>query len=881
MSIERTNILSLIGGNGRYHSCILTTYSFDFYFFELKLMRWLRSCGVNNTTVFIDGHFYSDLMQNPTGEEMSNSSNYSLIPIFGKKIFHPKMLMLFGEEEGLLIVGSGNLTNAGNGSNDEIWGAYHFDIRNPKSKTLFSSAWNYLKQLSLTVKGVNHERITSWITDNSKWLKELPAVEDFQFNVISENESVAFLYNSSESTIWESLLRLTGNDDVREIIIVSPYYDLSGKALIEIKKEFPAANINVVLDENGVLPHKLLNVNDFTFFDWKEINISRDIGVQQKSRLHAKILYLKTSNGIEYCLFGSSNITSAGLGISKTPNNEVSLFVKSTKNDLLKRIGIKITSNSSIPLSSFRESQKVDIVNHIFSKNSYSVKLYSAEAYEYKLTIYSDVEKETPVLVVLYDKNNHLYRKETIKNFTKRTTISLNSNDERLHYIQIQGIEGDNISNKVLISRIENIIRTHPNRKNAQFEKVLSQFHNGEFSKLFDLIYYASIYVTEKRHKDPPIAGIGEKNTQTEKYSADQSRLYDLSEYREVDSNSFLRESSILQSPTLQILDAIKFSKTHKLEFQSELREDEQMNDIGAMDGDEKFSAIQEELIPLRVLKARKRKIKNYFSNLYRYLHTGILYSDHELSKHKLSLTDFSKYLVALELINIFGGKTKFVEKEQSCFHYLPLSGDYKLDNVKGFCLRIIGDFLRIARNGFISYDFDYTNKKFKELQSDALVNTLVCILNVSWGNNEKHYFKTLLLNTLHFLGWDNVADFDRNIEELFPKLKERANTLGYKSKNFDNQLDFFVKSVCPAFRKANHNRENKRFDNYAYENQIIYLSSFGIGYSCVLSAYNKNEYTLMRAGFKWDEKTRQFSNLIRDESHERLKITKMTIVDL
>lgn len=881
MSIERTNILSLIGGNGRYHSCILTTYSFDFHFFEMKMMKWLRSCGVSNTSVYIDGHFYSELMQNPTGEEMSKSSNYSLIPIFEKSIFHPKILMLFGNNEGLLIVGSGNLTNSGNGNNDEIWGAYHFDVKNPKNTWLFSNAWQYFILLSSNAKGVNFERVSSWITDNSKWLEKLPVGDFFQFSKISEDESIAFLYNSDESSIWQNVLRLIEEDTINEILIVSPYYDSDGKTLAEIKNEFPTASINVVLDESGVLPHNLQSENDFSFYDWKELNVSRNLGVKQKSRLHAKILYLKASNGVEYCLFGSANITSAGLGLFGVSNNEVSLFVKSTKNNLLNRIGIKIKSNSKKLLSDFEATKNNDILNLIINKNRFRYKIYLVELHESKLTIYSNIDKETKLIIVFYDKNNQIYRQEKVEKITAQYVLKINSNDEYLHYIQFQDLKGIGISNKILISKVESIIRTHPNPRNAAFEKALSQFQNGELSNILDLIHYASTDDTEKQDGIYIAVSSRKSHGQSQKFIADQSQLYDLSEYKSVDSKAYLRENSILQSPTLQVLDAIKFSKTNNPAYHKELRSDEQMGDTSSMDGNEKYTAIQEELIQLRFLEVGKRKIRKYFSDFHHYLHHQILFKNLELSKYKLTLVDFSKYLIALELIHIYGGKTQFVENEQINFNYLPLSGDYEVDNVKGFCLNIIGDFLRLARNGFKNYDFEYTNKKFKQLQSDAFVNTLVCILNVSWLNYEKHYFITLLLNTLHYLGWDNVFDFDQNIGRFFPKLKERANTLTHKSRVFDKQLDYFKNRVCPAFRKANYNRAKKIFKNNAHEDQIIYLSSHGIGYSCVSSVYNRNEYTLVRAGFKWNEKMRQFSNPYGDENDKRVRITKMTIVDL
>src|SRR5690606_12537111 len=125
--------------------------------------------------------------------------------VFQKSLFHPKIWMLFGDKEGLLIVGSGNLTNSGNGNNDEIWGAFHFDIRSTENASIFSAAWNYLSMLSSTVKGQMNEKTTRWIVEHSKWLNELPTVKPFEFSDTAQKEKVAFLFNSDTSSIWEEL----------------------------------------------------------------------------------------------------------------------------------------------------------------------------------------------------------------------------------------------------------------------------------------------------------------------------------------------------------------------------------------------------------------------------------------------------------------------------------------------------------------------------------------------------------------------------------------------------------------------------------------------------------------------------------------------------
>ena len=146
----------------------------------------------------------------------------------------------------------------------------------------------------------------------------------------------------------------------------------------------------------------------------------------------------------------------------------------------------------------------------------------------------------------------------------------------------------------------------------------------------------------------------------------------------------------------------------------------------------------------------------------------------------------------------------------------MPVTGDYENDNVKGCCLNIVGDFLRLSKNGFKEYTFDYTRKKFEQLQRDALISTLVCILNTYWKEDESPYLKTLLLNSLHYLGWSSTTDIDKNLTTLIGQVREKAKNLKQTTRNLDTQLDYFENQVCNAFRRATQNRENKNFANKA-----------------------------------------------------------------
>lgn len=884
MAIKRNNILSLIG-NGRYHSCILTTFSFDFYFFEMKVMKWLRSCGVRNVNVFIDGHFYSELMQQATGDEMKLATGYSLYPVFEKNIFHPKVWLLFGEKEGLLLVGSGNLTNSGNGSNDEIWGAYHFDIKQPQNAPVFSAAWNYVSKLSATTKGIASEKTTRWITEHSQWLMELPSVADFRFLDLPNNEQMAFLYNTEQTTIWQQVRQLTANEKITEITAVSPYYDTQGKALEEIKNTFPNAQINVVIDESGIIPTELPNEKKYAFYDWKELDLCRNIGAKQQSKLHAKILHFKTKSSKEFCLFGSANITSAGLGISNSANAEISLFIKSDKGNILEKIGLKLKGNSKKALSKFTANNKISIEQAIIKNNQFQIKLLAAEINYSTLTLYTNKGFDKPVSISMYDSNNQFIKSQEIELLKPQHEINFDIDENKFRYVQIQSTDGNkNLSNKIIVSNYFTIAKTHPNPKNAELERLCGQLQSGELRNVLDLIHYAIIDESEKEDGTSVINTSKNKlNEKEEKETADQSQLYDLSGYKPIAPNSQLHENALLLSPSLRVLDALKLAHTQSLDLEADIRTDEQEEDISNISGNDENEVRKEKSVPLKILEPDKRKLKNFFKNLYGYFHHDLLFKDTKVSDYKLTLTDITKYLIALELIHEFGGKSEKIEDEQQqlFFTYLPVTGDYENDNVKGCCLNIVGDFLRLSKNGFKEYTFDYTRKKFEQLQRDALISTIVCISNIHWKEDEKPYLKTLLLNVLHYLGWTSTTDIDENLSTLIAQVKEKAKNLKQAIRNLDTQLDYFAYQVCNAFRRSTQNRENGKFADRADKGQIIYSSIAGIGYCFVVSTTRQNEYCLARPGFNWNDQENEYINHFGDKVYRPLPLRSLTIINL
>lgn len=675
-----------------------------------------------------------------------------------------------------------------------------------------------------------------------------------------------------------------GTIKITEIITISPYYDVKGKALEEIKATFPKAQISVILDESGIIPSSLLNDNKYSFYDWKDLKVCRNIGAGQQSKLHAKILHFKTSKNTEYCLFGSANITSAGLGISKNTNAEVSLFLKSANGGILDKIGLKIPEKRKKMLSQFVVNNRSYIEQEIVKNNQFLIKLLAAEINYSTLTIYTNRAVDMPITVAIYD-NDNLVKTYNTEHLKEQHEIALNDDESLFRYVQIISVDGNTkLSNKVIVSNYLSIVKTHPNPQNVEVERLCGQLQNGELRNVLDLIHYAIIDESEKEDGASFISISKRRyDKKDEKTIADQTRLYDLSGYKPIQASSPLNESAFLLSPSLRILDAIRLAHTRVSHLETDIRADEQEEDISGISGNDENEIQQRKNISLRILEADKRKLLKYFTNLYDYFHYDILFKDTKLPDYKLTLTDLTKYLIALELIHEFGGKSEKIEKNQQqlYFSYFPVVGNYENDNVKGCCINIIGDFLRLAKNGFKEYSFDYTMKRLAHLQHDALISTITCIINVQWEENEIIYLKTLLLNSLHYLGWTTSENLDQNLEILITEVKTKSRQLKRTTQNFNAQLDFFSDSICNAYKCSTQKRECGNFAEKAEKGQIIYSSIAGVGYCYVISSTKQNEYCLARPGFDWNPKENEYINHFGDSVYRPLPLKKMIIINL
>jgi hypothetical protein len=338
--LNRRNVLEILGSDKRrYHTCLMTAFTFDFLFFERRVLPVLRGTGVKNINVFVDKKELASSVEMAGPKSFAGHHAYSLIDVASKGVFHPKIMLLIGKSEGMLVVGSGNLTGSGLSSNDEIWSAFHFkDVAHPHA-VLFAQAWSYISRWFSNARGV-HQKKLSWIKRDAPWISEL---RDSSEAVEMGDVRYSFVQNGATDNHWNALSHFSFKAD--KMTLMAPYYDQDGKTIKALMNLFQPNSTACIVDESTGKPPLKFGVekDNIAFYRWHDCIERED---EFKGRLHAKMIHL--INGDEEVLYlGSANITVQALGENHA-NEEAGILLRRArkKNSWLEELGIH--TNESI-----------------------------------------------------------------------------------------------------------------------------------------------------------------------------------------------------------------------------------------------------------------------------------------------------------------------------------------------------------------------------------------------------------------------------------------------------------------------------------------------------------------------------------------------------
>lgn len=294
-------ILDEISNSRGYLIALLTTFNFEISYFERTILSALYDKGIKNIELFVD----ADELEKAVSESIDNNLNKKYIanPIRINSAFHPKIVLLLGEEKAKLIVASANIKTSGYTLNNEIYNVFEYSKDSQENLKLINDVISFFERLN-GMSYYQDERIFNKINDLIYRHRR------------TDNNDIKLIQNLDLSVIDQ--LKEIIKEKVVSIDIAVPYYDNELLGYKSLSEAFDCKNINLYL-QNGLstFPVDYNKNNEIVESD----NIYTYLKLKsngKKNFYHGKVFRINTENKA-YILYGSSNCTLSAL--SKTFHN--------------------------------------------------------------------------------------------------------------------------------------------------------------------------------------------------------------------------------------------------------------------------------------------------------------------------------------------------------------------------------------------------------------------------------------------------------------------------------------------------------------------------------------------------------------------------------
>jgi len=286
-----------------FHTTLMTTFSFDPILFQNMVLLSLSHHGSRNIGILTDTTMFNQSVIDLDVPSLAGR-NYHLAKrtVLGG-VFHPKLVLQFGRDEGRLMIGSSNLTAAGVSGNLEACTLLRYDETNRFTSGIFKSAFNYFSRHTArnddAMQGVLYRA-----QHNAFWLRRteanssVEAPDGFRLQFVTEGDT----------EIGEQMAAFIGGDEITRLIVVSPFQDEDLSAVVRLRERLSARAVRLVPD----LSEQDFSADRAREISWLTINSPVPLGVSKKRRLHAKIIIAEGAHA-DYVLTGSANASIPGL----------------------------------------------------------------------------------------------------------------------------------------------------------------------------------------------------------------------------------------------------------------------------------------------------------------------------------------------------------------------------------------------------------------------------------------------------------------------------------------------------------------------------------------------------------------------------------------
>ena len=317
---------------GKYEASLITTYNAYLPFYEDVILRRLLSNGCRYNILMMDASWLSECVQNPSMRPRYAGTSYVLLPMKVSAAFHPKIMLFVNRKNGLLFLGSHNMTLSGFGLNREL--TTKVAISGDKDIAgidVFSQAWTFLINWLDTQNNILPDQVLKALSpfkNFAPWLFKKVNYADDKF--------IEFLgSNPKGNSLWD-VVKDKIKKPIKRVLILGPFFDSQLEFVNRVKSDLQPEEIIIGVEPDTVeLPTASIKISGVRFVDASAISAKRGY-------LHAKAVFIE-GDVHSYLITGSANPSSPAWTQEPKRRNAEAIFLHHDASAILKAEQIGIT----------------------------------------------------------------------------------------------------------------------------------------------------------------------------------------------------------------------------------------------------------------------------------------------------------------------------------------------------------------------------------------------------------------------------------------------------------------------------------------------------------------------------------------------------------
>ena len=289
-----------------------TTYTLSLAFFESIVFPCLERTALKSCLIIADSFGYGRALEEAPALQGAGQ-DYMVAPAPVPGCFHAKVWIVVGDTKTVVLVGSGNLTQAGFMTNAEYFDAVHIPHDSPVPAAFVGSIRSFVANLARMWQGQRSAALwTETVDEVDEAFKRLP---------VSEESSAGWprFLHSFDGPIVDQLPASPADSD---IFVAAPFFGGSTAGLHRLAKRFPSCAVRVfpAVHADGGIDLPMAELKNLPFVAG---TTRLAVPTKQNAFPHLK-LYGAANGGSDGWLFcTSANCTVAGL---EGPNVEAGLL---------------------------------------------------------------------------------------------------------------------------------------------------------------------------------------------------------------------------------------------------------------------------------------------------------------------------------------------------------------------------------------------------------------------------------------------------------------------------------------------------------------------------------------------------------------------------